>query len=620
MKNFKRFIGHIFTKKNIKIIVSLFIVLCLFVWTSFAQSNWDSTMTPVEEISYLMHIIISILSWWRLILATLAWKFMTNDFVYGSFLNLDSSLWNLWNMMKNLANFALWFILIFTIVKNLFKWSLAKEDTLKNAKDLVLNTLFAWVLIQMSWFLIAVMIDLSTIGTAAVWSLPSQFIIADSGFQNNMSQLLWSVQNRIEIDLSTTWNITNVIKSTWNINSEVDVNKLLDTIMPSSESMVWPFIFLWGSVFNLYDLTDTSKNLSGTDDRSELFLSLWINWFVLFIFSVSLFLVFLFNLFRVITLRIVIPLSPFVFMLFAFSRGWKSPIKLDKFLGDVMNIKNIMKLIFMPVFMTLVLSIVLIVMVLLRSLIKADNWNLDLTEHNNMTIESHKNWNWDEAFYDSSLDVANIANVKLHFKDSLVDILMYIICLCLMVMLVKSCISKGTWIKFIDDKISWMSKILWGEKWNFWWLIWTAGVLPIWMDEKGNTVKVWIWTTIDYVKKSRERLDGRLDYEQQTQDKLVLQALWLENSNGDFDSLKYIVKTEEEREKWLEKAARIWKSKLYKTDKDFYNDKSFRAAQDYFNSKSAYGIDVVSPEVVANKMKKMEEEEETNSWTETEWT
>lgn len=615
MKKLKDLIEHIFTKKSIKIILTLFIVVFLFVWTSFAQSDWEQTMSLVEEISYLMHIVISILSWWWIILATLAWKFMSNDLVYGAFLNLDSSLWNLWNIMKNLANFALWFILVFTIVKNLFKWWISNEDPIQGAKNTVLSTLVAWVLIQMSRFLIAVMIDLSTIGTAAIWSLPSQFIVADSGFQADISRLAAKVQNRIEIDLSMTGDVTNIIK-TWNLNSDTDVDKLVDTIMPWSDTMAWPFIFLWVSVFNLFDLTDSSKNLNNTDDWSDVFLSLWINWFVLFIFSVSLLLIFVFNLFRVITLWVVIPLSPFVFMLFAFTKVWKFSIKLDNFFGQITDIKNIFKLIFMPVYMTLVLSIVLIVMVLMRSVIKADNWNIDLTEHNNMTIESKKIWDGDTASYDSSFDVADIASINLHFKDSLVNVLIYIICLILMVMLVKSCIAKGTWIKFIDDKVSWLSKILWGEKWNFWWLIWTAWVLPLWPSGE----KIWIWTAINYVKKAPDRLNRKLEERQQNQDSAIRKALWLDNTSGDFDSLKIIANSGVDREDWLKRAAQIWRNKWYRLTTEFDKDTSFKAAMKYFNDHKVGTVGGVSSEDVVEQMGKEDKEAKKSSENEsTEW-
>lgn len=602
MYRLRNLIERIFTKKNIKIFLLLFIVLWLFVWTSFA-ANWATDMTPTQKMSYFMNILISILSWWWVILATLAWKFMTNDFVYGTFLHLDESLWNLWNMMKNFANFTLWFVLIFTIVKNLFKWSFWKDNPIQGAKDTIINSLVAWVLIQMSWFLIAVMLDLSTIATAAVWALPSQFMVGNSDFQGEMSDLITKVGSKVVIDLSSTWDIVDIIK-TWNLNTNDDVNKLLDTILPSSDSMVWPFIFLWASVFNLYDLTDTSKNLGWESDWSDVLLSLWINWFVLVIFSLMLWLVFVFNLFRVITLRIVIPLSPFIFMLFAFSRWWKSPVKIEKFLWDVTNFGNIVNLIFKPVYMTLVLSIVLIVMVLVRTLVKANNWSLDLTEHNNMTIVSRNIWTGDQNFYDSSLNVSNIANINMKMKNSIVDILVYILCLILMVLLVKSCVSwKITWIKFIDDKINWLSKLMRWWDWEFWWLLWTAWVLPIWKDDKGNTVKVWIGTTINYVKDAKGRINRKLEEKEQEQDRAIRKAWWLDNTSGDFDSLKYIVNTPQEREEWIAQAIVIWKRKWYRIDSDFYNDKSFTSAMEYFNTKKKDStIESITAGTIVNKM------------------
>ena len=574
MIKLKHLIGHIFTKKNIKIFLLLFIVVWFFVWNSFAQSE-EVPMSLVEKVSYLMHILISILSWWWVILASLAWKLMTNDFVYGTFLNLDSSLWNLWNIMKNFANFTLWFILIFTIVKNLFKTSFWDGSPIQNAKDTIVHTLVAWVLIQMSWFLIAVLIDLSTIWTAAVWSLPSQFMVGDTNFQGKMLGMIWNIENKIEIDFTNTGNITNIVR-TWNLNSADDVNKLMDTIMPSSNSMVWPFIFLWASVFNLYDLTDSSKNLSWTDKWWDLFLSLWINWFVLLIFSLMLALIFVFNLFRVITLWVVIPLSPFIFLMFAFSKWWKSPIDLKNFIWEIMNIKNILKLIFMPVYMTLVLSIVLIVMVLVRSLVNADNWNLDLTEHNNMTIVSKKS-EWNSDLYDSSLNVAGIASINLHLKDSIVHLLVYCLCLVLMVMLVKSCVSKKglTWISFIDNRINWLSEILWWKEGEFWWFLWKTWVLPVWVNGK----KVWIWTVMNFVGNAPGKISEKLDDVAKKQDKVVDKFFWLNKSVDDFDDLGDVT----DRTEWIAKAAEIWRKKGYKTEDDFESDDKFKNARKLVN-------------------------------------
>ena len=245
---------------------------------------------------------------------------------------------------------------------------------------------------------------------------------------------------------------------------------------------------------------------------------------------------------------------PFV-MLVAVFFEWKND-KITWFLGDVLNYKKIIKLVFKPVYMTLVLSIILIVMVLVRSLVKADNWNLDLTEHNNMTIESKKVWTGDNASYNSSLRVWDIVNINMKLKDSIVDLLVYILCLILLVMLMKSCVSGDiTWIEFIDKKISWLSKSLWGEKpWELWWLLWSVWVVPI-----GNE-KVWA----NSMRKMRENvLNNQSDawsravwIDLKKQDDAVQALLWVSSFS--------VLNTSMSRDVWIKKAVQIGKSKNYR--------------------------------------------------------
>ena len=575
MQKIGNLIERIFTKKNIKIVLLLFVVVWFFVWTSFAQSTttWSSWLSLTQQFSKLMHIAISMLSWWWVILATLAWKFMTNDFVYGTFLHLDSSLWNLWNMMKNFANFTLWFILIFSIAKNLISVAKNNSSPLNESMKTVWKVLMAWVLVQMSWFLISVMLDLSTIGTAAIWALPSQFIVADTDFQGNMRQLLGNVQHQVIVDFSAEWDLVNIVK-TGDLNSDFDVKKLVDTIMPSSNSMVWPLLFVWASVFNLYEISDTSKNTSGTDDWSELFLSLWINSFVLVAFSLMMAFIFIFNLFRLVTLWVIIPISPFIMLFSVFSIGGKSFDKLKSSdLWKILDYQNVIQLIFKPVYMTLVLSIVLIVMVLLRTLIKAD-WNLNLTEQNNLTVASKNIWTQEDKLYDSSLDIWDIANISLKLKDSLADILVYILWLALMFMLMKSCVSwKLTWISFIDDRINTLSKSIWGETWKFGWILWEIWVVPI-----GNE-KVWI----NAMRKMKENVMNdwtawarAVGIDISEQDSRISELLW----KASFASLNLRMS----RDEWINQAVLIWQRKHY-TSAYNMQEKSdeFRNAMDKWN-------------------------------------
>lgn len=547
MTKLKNLIERIFTKKNIKIFLLLFIVVWFFVWASFAQSSWASTMTPVQKASYVLHILISILSWWRVVIATLAWKFMTNDFVYGTFLHLDKVLWNLWNIIKNFANFALWLILIFTIVKNLFTWAMWDKSPIQNAKDTVIHTFIAWILIQISRFLFAALLDLSIIATAAVWSLPSQFMANNSDFQNDMRQLISKSNTKLVVDFRNNGDIVDVLTGS-NINSEDDVRKIVDTIMPSSDSLAWPLMFLWASVFNLYDLSDSSTNETWTDDWWDLFLSLWINSFVLLSFSLMLALVFVFNLFRVITLWIIIPITPFMVLLTVFKKWKGSDIKW--FLGDVLDYKKVIKLIFKPVYMTLVLSIILNVMVLVRTLVKANGWTLDLNEQNNMVVSSTQSW----SNYNSFLDVANVAKINMSLKESIVDLLVYFLWLALMVILMKSCVSwELTWIDFIDKRINTISNSIWWEKWKFWWLMWSIPIIPL-----GWWAKIWLSKVSEITDRAtQERSLARLAWIDLRAQNDAIDAMLGWESFG-------VLSTSMSRDTWMAKAIEIWKAKWYR--------------------------------------------------------
>ena len=70
-------------------------------------------------------------------LAILAGKLMTNDFVYGAFIHMDIYLWKIRNIIKNFANFALTGLVLFSIVKGI----IGKEAL--DVKKIITKTLIA---------------------------------------------------------------------------------------------------------------------------------------------------------------------------------------------------------------------------------------------------------------------------------------------------------------------------------------------------------------------------------------------------------------------------------------------------------------------------------------------
>lgn len=97
----------------------------------------------------------------------LAGALVNNSFVYAEVFKFDVVLWQLWNVVRNLANYALWFIFVFKIFQFLVNGQKSGEIT-----KLLRSTLIAWIGIQASWFLLAVIIDISNILTYSVWWLP----------------------------------------------------------------------------------------------------------------------------------------------------------------------------------------------------------------------------------------------------------------------------------------------------------------------------------------------------------------------------------------------------------------------------------------------------------------
>lgn len=98
----------------------------------------------------------------------IAWLSMDNSLVYWSIFNLDVALFSFWNIMKNFANYALWFVFLFGVLASFFNLASDKFSPTKMLPKL----LIWWVLVQASWFLVAALIDLSTIMTYALGGLP----------------------------------------------------------------------------------------------------------------------------------------------------------------------------------------------------------------------------------------------------------------------------------------------------------------------------------------------------------------------------------------------------------------------------------------------------------------
>lgn len=81
-------------------------------------------------------------------------------------------------MMKNIANFALGFIFLIVIIKEVFSFQV--QDSLTDIAQKLKRFLIGGILIQGSFFMLLLLVSLSTIISTAVAALPSMVIQSDS--------------------------------------------------------------------------------------------------------------------------------------------------------------------------------------------------------------------------------------------------------------------------------------------------------------------------------------------------------------------------------------------------------------------------------------------------------
>jgi len=496
MKKTLQFIVQILTKKNIKIVLMLFVLFWLFFSHTYAADS-----SNIDTISQTMKTLLSILSWLRIILASIAGKFMVNDMIYWWFLHLDTTLWTLRNVIKNFANFVLWFMLIWTVLKNLFTvWDMS------GPLKIIKKSVIAWVLIQMSWFLLWAVIDISTIATSAIWAFPSQFMTQNNEYSNNIRKKLNNMENKtIVFDPKENFEDMLVIKpKEWqSINTEEDVDSVIDTIMPTYNSVWWPLIFIWAAFFDLLDVDYSYTSWS------DMFIDVWMGFVLTILYTIMMFFLFLFNFLRMATLWIVIPAMPFVILGTVFEMK-----KLDAIWWWLFKIWNILKLIFKPVLMVWVLSLLFIIMMFIKWVMWANGNEPVNFSDAATTFESTSDGSWK---YNSSIHVDWLLNFNLDWaKNSIADLVVYILWICLMFFLVWTATS-GSWIKFIDDTIKWLSD-------NIKKFLWSIPIIPAWWIKR-------IW--FNKMKETIERMQGEnvlvnmagINVDAQRQQ--VLERLWL---------------------------------------------------------------------------------------------
>lgn len=363
----KRIAKRLKSPQGIKISLSILLISIFFFAPTFAQSANTGEEETLKNLHLFLEKLTWILSWIWVLLASLAGKFMTNDMIYWSWLNLDAYLWKLRNICKNFANFGLLAFLlrwIISFIKN--KW--------ESIQKLITQTLIAGVLIQASWFLFAAVIDVSTILTASVATFPSNFIDKNAIQENVVLKEAGKNMHASYIKIDQNGGISEIEKGKdLKPFSEFNEKEFLEKIMPKDDSISWPLVYIWATTLKIQDAIN--KKVEWDPTAKKVLTTSLLQFLMIGLYCITLILLIIANVIRVALLWMIIPLSPIIILMIVMGKSksmeWKWILK-------NFNIWVILHAIFKPVLFTAVMSMILIFVVSMQTMMWWNSETVDI--------------------------------------------------------------------------------------------------------------------------------------------------------------------------------------------------------------------------------------------------
>ena len=484
--------------RYLKLCIIIVMVFVFSVHPIFAAGcTWD-TYEHMVLINEFFTDLWKLASWIWIVLWNLAGVLMTNTMVYWEFMGLDSFLWKIWQMTRSIANYTLWFLFIYNIFKYIFShWEKLPIDNIK-------NILVSSVLIQASWFMVMVLVDLSTIGLATVSSFPAQVMVATPDVLTTMKQQMVKsevlndkkiiVINSFSDDYlknaNTKW--YSVEQREWADPQSVEPDKkTIDSLLPSANNLWWPFIYLWFTALKAQEYSSRPAPVSvscvGQVEKvvTNLILSSWI----LILYSLALVFLIILLVMRLWYIWIFIALSPLV-ILFHYVFGDNK-----RGLDELFSLKKSLALIFQPVFFALMISLMFIVVVMTQKLFSWSStsdlswWvkaSYSVTSSSKNSVQTRSN-----SFLENAWVVSFYVR---EWAKSLKDVILSLIVLVLMWQLIKFALKwdvpglgkhsvvGGSIGKFVD------------RTWDLFWTIWVIPT-PVWRMWFNQ---IWNWDSSPY--------------------------------------------------------------------------------------------------------------------------
>ena len=456
------------TKKTlirIWIVMVIMCVMCFSDW-SFA-AEWDG----LEALWLSLNYIVSVLAWIWILFAKLAWTFLTNNWVYGEILWWDVLLWKFWNVMKNIANFGLWFYFVYVI----FKWLVSKEGITQNLKNIIIWLLVAWVWIQASWFFTAVIVDVSTITLATAGAFPSLVTSKDPYVQ-------WAVRNSLSEYLDSSWNVTtgqnvyvfskgqksNFVTTSWvKMEDPQEFTGFLDNLMPNADDVSWPLYYIW---YFILESTNYVTSLSIQEEKplKAMIFNLLIQWWTTIVFAIEMFVLCILALIRLLYLWMFIIVSPIAVLLWCINKSWwklweSKESFLSKFMKQV-EFKSFFVNVFKPTIIVLWFWVTILFVSLMKSVLCDSTWKTNYVW--NTTIINQTNWApmsgvpWDQT-YNTTMDNNLLSFTLINVWKTLSELIMSIITVLMVYFIIKAAVEMWSWDDFVSQRIKKVQDSVW---------------------------------------------------------------------------------------------------------------------------------------------------------------
>lgn len=442
-------------------------MMCFSDW-SFA-AEWD----PIWSVAWVWTFMTSILSWIWVFFAKIAWEFLSNKWVYGEVLWIDTLLWQYRNIVKNIANFILGFYFLYVIFSSLIKksWSIVQ-----NVKNIIWWILVAWIWIQASWFMVGAVLDVSSVTFVAMGSLPHQVISLNPDLKNKVREVLsgsiGGIKEWQNISLfpqnEKAWKFLETIGNK-NIIEYPTTGELMDSILPTNESLEWPLYFMWIGLLNAHETSWVNSKQDNTIKKTviDILLQSWTT----IVYSIEMMVLCVLAIMRVLYLWMFIVVSPLAVLVRCIKQSgqklwWNWMFSfLDSFQKNI-NFKSFFINVFKPSIIALGISITVILVTLVKWALVGNSSNDNSKDLWWVTISSEKNnpiANQDSPSYNTSIESEWFSFYLYNAWKSILDILLSILAVILVYMIIKFAVKMWDGKDFVSEKIGniqgWLDKI-----------------------------------------------------------------------------------------------------------------------------------------------------------------